>query len=192
MVKFKFPKFGGSKTNGDTFLLHFVRKNVCKRKAPIGDLLLPLTPGFLMIDITQPASFVFIWTIVLLVFLIIWKIVPCNLNLNCNYKRKKDGTKALLMSFLIVYAILFGVAVMARLFICSDGVHHDSLLDKNGGLIDNIASLFTRVPIEEKLKNKLPSSILKAQEKIANQGYSTVYKDEGKSIFQKFNPIHFK
>lgn len=164
MVKFK---FGGTKSaSGDTFLLHFVRKNVCNRKAPVGDLVLPIVPAFLMIDVSQPASFVFVWSIVLFLFLILWKIVPCNANLNCNSKREKDGTKALLMAFLIVYAILFGVAVMARIFICSDGKVHYSLLEKEGGFWDNLKSLFTKITYKNELKKELPKSLLKAQEKV--------------------------
>ena len=187
MVKFKFPSFGsGTKTNGDTFLLHFVKRNVCNRKAPVGDLILPLVPGFLMIDITQPYSFVFVWTLVLFLFLIIWKIVPCNSNLNCNSKRKKDGTKALLMSFLIVYAILFAVAVMARLFICTDGKRHPSLIEREGGLLDNIESLFTRVTYKQDLKKELPASVIKQRERIASQGYSgTIPADSRFSLLRR-------
>ena len=186
MPKFKLPKFGSSshKSKGDTFLLHFVRRNVCNRKAPIGDLVMPLVPAFLMIDVTQPASFVFAWTLILFLFLILWKVVPCNANLNCNHKKQKDGSKAFLMSFLIVYAILFGVAVMARIFICTDGKVHEGLLEKEGGFMDNIESLFTKIPYKETRKHEFSPSILKAQDKFFKSGGD----DEGgkNNLFTRF------
>jgi hypothetical protein len=186
-MKFKLPKFGGSKrADGDTLLLHFVRKNVCKYKAPVGDLILPLTPAFLMIDITQPASFFAIWAVVLLIFVVLWQIVPCNRNLNCNNKRQKDGTKALLVAFLITYGILFGVAVMARVFICTDSKHHQSILDKEGGFFTNIISLFKVGKIDVNERKRLPRVVEKSLNSFRNSGVS----QPQNKVFPSFKLFH--
>jgi len=88
------------------------------------------------------------WSIVIFLFLILWLAVPCNPNLNCTPSTKrKDGTKAFLVAFLITYGILFVVAVAARFFICtSDKPKTDAY---GGGILTNIESLFkmNKVPV---------------------------------------------
>ena len=180
-MKFKFPKFGsGKRAEGDTLLLHFVRRNVCNHKAPVGDLILPLTPAFLMVDITQQASFFAIWGFVVIFFLVLWLIVPCNKTLNCNNKKQKDGTKAFLLAFLITYGILIVVAVMARVFMCTDGKALECLLDREGGILDNFGSLFG-AKINGNEKKQFPKSVEHALESFRNKGLK---KEE--NIFDKF------
>lgn len=128
----------------ETFLTRFVKVNVCSHKGP---LLMPLVPAFVFGNFTQPSSFFGAWGIVLFLWLIIWFGLPCNPNLNCTaqssdplVKQGKDGLKALVVSFLLVYGILVVVAVAARFLICSNG---GVPIDKyGGGILTNIGSLF--------------------------------------------------
>jgi hypothetical protein len=124
---------------GQTFLERIVRRDVCSHKT---SLVMPLVPAIIFADVTQPLIAGGAWLIVLVLWLILWLAVPCNPNLNCTAKtpRGKDGTKALLVSFLIVYGVLFGVAVAARIFICTNGKHSDPY---GGGILTNLQSLFT-------------------------------------------------
>lgn len=129
-----------------TFLEKIVRRDVCSHKTA---LLMPLVPAIVFVDVTQPFIAGGAWLLVIVLWLILWLAVPCNPNLNCTAKtpRGKDGTKALFVSFLIVYGVLFGVAVAARIFICTDGKPHS---EYGGGILTNIQSLFTMGKINKK------------------------------------------
>ena len=126
-----------------TFLENYVRNNVCTYKSA---LFMPIVPGIMMVDIRQPAMVAATWGIVIFVWLVIWLVFPCNPNLNCTAtvnaqgKHGKDGTKALLVSFLIVYASLFAVAVAARIFICEKSETPTNLY--NGGVLSNLGGFF--------------------------------------------------
>jgi len=120
-----------------TFLQRYVDKNVCSHK---GSMLMPIVPAILMANIFDPLSFFAVWGIVIFVWLIVWLGAPCNPNLNCNSMSQKDGTKAFVVSFLMVYGILFGVAVAARFFICDSGKPKQDRY--GGGILENIGSLF--------------------------------------------------
>jgi hypothetical protein len=111
---------------------------------------MPLVPAFMFANFTQPIIFAGAWFLVIVLWLIIWLAVPCNPNLNCTAitPRGKDGTKALLVAFLIVYGILVGVAIAARIFICTDGkpkVDH-----YGGGILTNLQSLFKMGKVNKK------------------------------------------
>lgn len=126
-----------------TFLQKFIRDDVCSHKI----VFLPITPAFMMINFFSPIFFI-AWFILLSLFLTLWLIVPCNPNLNCTpTTKKKDGTKALLVSFLIVYLVLFAIAVSAKIFICSDSKPKES--NDYGGVLTNISSLFKKLPPKE-------------------------------------------
>lgn len=134
-------------TNPTTFLERFVRQDVCSHKS---SLVMPLVPAFMFANFTQPIIFAGAWFLVIVLWLIIWLAVPCNPNLNCTAitPRGKDGTKALLVAFLIVYGILVGVAIAARIFICTDGkpkVDH-----YGGGILTNLQSLFKMGKVNKK------------------------------------------
>ena len=122
-----------------TFLQRFVRDNVCTHK---GIVLVPAAPAFMFANPFQFQSFAAAWGLTLVLWLILWLAVPCNPNLNCTpTTKKKDGTKALLVSWLIVYGILIVVAVAARFFICSSG--GPPLNAYGGGVLTQVESLFT-------------------------------------------------
>lgn len=129
------------KQGPNTFLVRFVRENVCSHK---GAVLVPLVPGFVLANIFSPRTFFAAWGLVLFVWLSIWLIVPCNPNLNCSASSKrKDGTKALLVAFLMVYGVLLCVTVAARFFICSNDDSSHAAADRyGGGVLTNIQSLF--------------------------------------------------
>jgi hypothetical protein len=131
-------------SRAETFLTRFVKVNVCSHKGP---LLMPLVPAFVLGNVLQPTSFFAAWGIVVFLWVIIWFGLPCNPNLNCtalssdpSIKQGKDGLKALVVAFLLVYGILTVVAVAARFLICSNG---DLPTDRyGGGILTNIGSLF--------------------------------------------------
>jgi len=78
------------------------------------------------------------WTLLVVFFLVNWLLLPCNPNLNCTGKRK-DGIKALFVSVLLIYGILFAIAVSAHLFLCRSENSNAPV----GGLLSNMKSLFT-------------------------------------------------
>jgi hypothetical protein len=122
-----------------TFLQRFVRDNVCTHK---GFVLVPAAPAFMFANPFQFQSFAAAWGLTIILWLILWLAVPCNPNLNCTpTTKKKDGTKALLVSWLIVYGILVVVALAARVFICSSG--GPPLNAYGGGVLTQVESLFT-------------------------------------------------
>lgn len=111
---------------------------------------MPLVPAIMFVDIRNPIIFFAAWGIVLFLWIILWFVVPCNPNLNCTATtpRGKDGTKALLVSFLMVYGILIVVAIAARIFICSSG--EPKLDEYGGGVLTNIQSLFQMGKVPKK------------------------------------------
>ena len=104
---------------------------------------MPLVPAIAFLNVKNPLIFSATWGILIFVWLLIWLVLPCNPNLNCTATtpRGKDGTKAFVASFLIVYGILVGVAFSARFFICTDG--RDKPNAYGGGILTNVKSLFT-------------------------------------------------
>ena len=116
-----------------TYLQRYVQENVCKLKLP----LVPLAPAFMFINVFRPEVAISSFSILLFVWVILWLAVPCNVNLNCNRFGKKDGTKALFVSFLIIYGVLLVVAVSARLWLCETNEKENV-----GGILENVSSLF--------------------------------------------------
>jgi hypothetical protein len=132
-----------------TFLENYVRNNVCSHKTSFS---MPVVPAILFANVFEPVAFACAWGLVFFVWIVIWLVLPCNPNLNCTAtltngnKQGKDGTKALLVSFLIVYAILFAVAVTARLIVCESPDPKPNRY--GGGLVSNIFGAFgKKVPI---------------------------------------------
>jgi hypothetical protein len=116
-----------------TLLSRFVVEKVCGYPS----LLVPLTPALVIGNIFDFYTFFTLWSILVFVFLIIWLIVPCNPNINCTPDtKKKDGTKAFLVSFLILYALLLVVAITGKLFLCGP-------IKSEGSVLENVRSLFT-------------------------------------------------
>ena len=77
------------------------------------------------------------WAILLFFFLVLWLLAPCNPDLNCT-KGGKDILKALYVSALIVYALLFAIAVITHLTYC--GATPPPRADYS--ISDNVGSLF--------------------------------------------------
>jgi len=116
-----------------TLLSRFVTDKVCRY--PI--ILLPITPLFLIANVFDIYAFLTLWIFLAVVFLVLWLVVPCNPNLNCTADtKKKDGTKALLVAFLLLYSALLVVAVTGRIFLCKERTQTE------GSLLDNVKSLF--------------------------------------------------
>jgi len=131
---------------GATFLATFVRNNVCTHK---GLAFTPLLPVLALANPLALPVFLASWGVLLGLTLILWLGVPCNPKLNCikvldansnEYVPKKDGTKAFLVSFFVVYGILLSVTLAARVFICSSGPPLDVY---GGGILSNVQSLFS-------------------------------------------------
>lgn len=120
---------------GDTLLSRFVKEKVCGY--PIA--LLPISPALVIGNIFDIYTFLTLWTVLAVLFLTLWLVVPCNPNLNCTADtKKKDGTKALLVSFLLLYGSLLIVAITGRIFLCSTNTR------PAGSVLDNIKSLFPK------------------------------------------------
>lgn len=115
-----------------TLLSRFVVEKVCAY--PL--YFLPVTPALIIANVFDIYTFLTLWSVLAFVFLTIWLVVPCNPNLNCTADTKeKDGTKALLVSFIFLYSALLIVAITGRMFICSTG-------KPQGSVLGNIKSLF--------------------------------------------------
>ncbi len=118
-------KMNNKNNSSNTFLLRYVAKNVCNLKSP---LLLPLAPLKMFVNYKEPLILLGAWTILIVFWLILWLAAPCNPNLNCipfdeanaeNTKRK-DGTKALVVSVICIYAVFLIVTIYAKFFVCMD------------------------------------------------------------------------
>ena len=116
-----------------TFVTNFVTKNVC-----------PSTKGytgFLKLPLVAAATFFtpIPWVIIGILFVIFFYLTPLNSNLNCTVAtKKKDGTKSLLVAFIIVFVLMFTVALFAKLFICDKQIKVE---ENNNGVFDNIIAL---------------------------------------------------
>jgi hypothetical protein len=147
----------------NTFLLRYVSKNVCNLKTPF---FLPLAPLKMFINFREPLILFAAWTILIIFWLILWLLVPCNPNLNCipfetntGSKKRKDGTKAFVVSILCVYLVFLFVALYAKIFVCTDITTYFKNTF-NGGITTQIFSLtpqkLKNFEIQEKLaKNKI-------------------------------------
>jgi hypothetical protein len=130
--------------NNNTFLLRYVSKNVCNLKTPF---LLPLAPLKMFINFKEPLILLGAWTILIIFWLILWLAVPCNPNLNCipfetnsGSNKRKDGTKAFVVSILCIYLVFLCVAIYAKIFVCMDvGTYFKNTF--NGGITSQIFSL---------------------------------------------------
>lgn len=118
-----------------TYVTQFVEDNVCKHSSLYT---LPLAPIRVMLNPLSPLFYA-TWSILIVFFLVNWKLLPCNPNLNCS-GGSKDGIKSLWVSVLIVYAVLFAVAVSAHVFLCRSAPNPNAPV---GGLLSNMKSLFT-------------------------------------------------
>ena len=143
----------------ETFLQKYIANEVCVHK---NVFLLPAVPAYMFLNIFNPFLFFTSWGIVVFLWLILWLAVPCNPNLNCTepldgHTQGKDGTKALFITFIAVYATLFVLAVGARFLICEDpkkGLIHQ----EHGGILSNIFSLNKKVPLGHKPKHQSEAS----------------------------------
>jgi hypothetical protein len=88
--------------------------NVCTHKTI---WFLPVVPLQVMIN-PRNNLFYATWAILTFFFLVLWLLAPCNPDLNCT-KGGKDVLKALYVSALIVYALLFLIALITHFTYCS-------------------------------------------------------------------------
>lgn len=157
-----------SQPSPSTFLENYVQKNVCSHKSIF---MMPAVPALLFVNVFEPVLFGCAWGVVIFIWLVIWLIVPCNPNLNCTAtlvgrKQGKDGTKALLVAFLISYALLFAIAIAARLIVCVKEDPQPSAY--GGGILTNLKVFEEKIPIKgshqenqlrDQLKNEIKNSI---------------------------------
>jgi hypothetical protein len=119
-----------------TLVSRFVTQKVCGYPLAF----LPLTPALLLANVFDIYAFLTVWSVLLILFLILWLIVPCNPNLNCTADTKKrDGTKALVVSFLFIYSAFLAVAITGKLFLCDS-----SSRQHEGSVLENVRSLFEK------------------------------------------------
>jgi len=122
----------------DTLLGRFVDEDVCKSNK----FMLPLLPLKLFFDFRNISALSAVWGTVLIVWIIIWIFVPCNPNLNCTATEPqgKDGIKALVVSFLIVFAVFTGAIVAAKIFACDTFANDQNV----GGVLSNLEAVFQK------------------------------------------------
>ena len=115
-----------------TFVTNFITKNVCpSTKGYTGFLKLPLVAAATFLT---PVP----WFIIGILFIVFFYLAPLNSNLNCTVTTKKrDGTKSLLVAFIIVFVLMFTVALFAKLLICDSGIK----VKENNGVFDNLISM---------------------------------------------------
>ena len=97
-----------------TYVRQLAEDNVCTHKTI---WFLPVVPLQVMIN-PRNNLFYATWAILTFFFLVLWLLAPCNPDLNCT-KGGKDVLKALYVSALIVYALLFLIALITHFTYCS-------------------------------------------------------------------------
>jgi hypothetical protein len=115
-----------------TYVTIFAEGTVCTHKS---FLTVPLLPFLVMLNPRSPLFFP-TWSILTVIFLVNWLILPCNPNLNCS-SGGKDGIKALWVSAILAYLILFSIAIVAKLLLCSTNAQ-----GPNMSVTDNLGTLF--------------------------------------------------
>lgn len=157
----------------ETFLQKYIAQDVCVHR---NVFILPAVPAFMFVNFMNPVLFASAWITVLFLWIVLWLLVPCNPNLNCTApgsNQGKDGTKALLVSFLIVYGLLFVVAVAARFFVCQDPNKENYEM---GGVLTNLFSFGkTKVPLPPR-KGSVSSTLSKYEWKDTNKNIESLLK----------------
>lgn len=158
-------------SNEDTFLLRYIRTNVCQVKSK---LLLPAVPLIAFVNFREPFILFGSWLFLIVFWLILWLAAPCNPNYNCtpfdennpNNRKRRDGVKAFIISFFCVYLVFLTVTLYASVFICSDAVP-EFFKKFRGGILTNISSVFS--PSKSYLKSVRKTSVLSNQQKILSK-----------------------
>ena len=98
-----------------TYIENFIDTKVCPNcKGTTGYLKLPFVAAYSFFISPVP-----LFLVGLLTFIFFF-LVPLNANLNCSVvEKKKDGTKSLVVSFIIVYVVMFSASLFAKVFICN-------------------------------------------------------------------------